>query len=305
MKGGRAVSTTSSTRGQESAAEMVLYEIIDPHVARVTLNRPHRRNAVLTPDMNRELVAKIALAENDDDVKVVVLAGAGEDFCAGEDIARVPVETFGQRREGKRLAQSPRIHGIQELQAMSWALLKCDKTVIASVQGGALGLGFNLALCCDMIVATDDATFARRQTRIGFAGFDMLLPVVLLKLGINRGYEAILTGRLLSAQELEHAGVVNAIATRDTLADETLRYARAVALHSTDGLMIGRQAKKLFWDMLGLAQWNDFVNIGHPLFTNLVWREDEANLLKERAHASSSSEALRRVYQRWEDLGFA
>ena len=299
------MSSTSSTRVEQTPEEMVLYEIIDPHVAQITLNRPHRRNAVLTPDMNRELVRKIARAEDDDDVKVIVLAGSGEDFCAGEDIARVPVETFGQRAKGKRLAQSPRIHGIQELQAMSWALLKCDKTVIASVQGGALGLGFNLALCCDMIVATDDATFARRQTRIGFAGFDMLLPVVLLKLGINRGYEVILTGRLVSAEELSHAGVVNAVATRETLADETLRYARAVALHSTDGLMIGRQAKKLFWDMLGLSQWNDFVNIGHPLFTNLVWRDDEANLLKERSHSSSSSEALRRVYQRWEDLGFA
>jgi len=109
----------------------------------------------------------------------------------------------------------------------------------------------------------------------------------------------ILTGRLVTATDLERWGVVNALASREGLADETLRYARAVAAHSTDGLMIGRQAKKLFWDMMGISQWNDFVNIGHPLFTNLVWREDEANLLKERAHSSSSSEALRRVYQRW------
>jgi enoyl-CoA hydratase len=298
------VAATSGTRVEQTPDEMVLYEVIDPHVARITLNRPHRRNAVLTPDMNRELVRKIHLAEDDDDIKVIVLAGAGEDFCAGEDIARVPVETFGLKQQGKRLPQSPRIHGIQSLQDMSWSLLKCDKTVIASVQGGALGLGFNLALCCDLIVAADDATFARRQTRIGFAGFDMLLPVVLLKLGINRGYEVILTGRLVTAADLERWGVVNALVPRAELAEETLRYARAVALHSTDGLMIGRQAKKLFWDMMGISQWNDFVNIGHPLFTNLVWRSDEANLLKERAHSSSSSEALRRVYQRWEDLGF-
>ena len=120
---------------------MVLYEIIDPHVAQITLNRPHRRNAVLTAGHEPGAGAQDRRAEDDDDVKVIVLAGSGEDFCAGEDIARVPVETFGQRAKGKRLAQSPRIHGIQELQAMSWALLKCDKTVIASVQGGALGLG--------------------------------------------------------------------------------------------------------------------------------------------------------------------
>jgi enoyl-CoA hydratase/carnithine racemase len=315
---------------------MVLYEVVDPHVARITLNRPHRRNAILTPVMNRELKAKIRQAEDDDEVKVIVLAGAGEDFCAGEDIARVPVETFGMRRDPpagetsgtgsppagtpqtgtpqagtpdagtrrKRLPQSPRIHGIQELQENSWALLKCDKVVIASVQGGALGLGFNLALCCDLIVASDDATFARRQTRIGFAAFDMLLPVVLLKLGINRGYEIILTGRKVTAADLAAWGVVSSVVPVDGLADEALRYARAVALHSTDGLMIGRQAKKLFWDMMGISQWNDFVNIGHPLFTNLVWREDETNLLKERERTGNAREALDAVHRRWEELGF-
>ena len=282
---------------------MVLYDVPEPHVAKITLNRPHRKNAILMPDMNLELKRKIVMAEDDDDIKVIILAGEGEHFCSGEDVTRVPVESFGLKK-GQRLPQSRRIHGIQKIQEQSISMLRSDKTIIAAVQGGALGLGFNLALCCDLIIAADNATFARRQTRIGFATFDMLLPVVLLKLGINFGYEVILTGRLVTAQELERRGVVNSIVGVDDLQDEALRYAKAVAAHSTDGLMIGRQAKKLFWDMLGLSQWWSFVNIGHPLFTNLVWREDEANLLKERAHSASASEALRRVYQRWEDLGF-
>jgi enoyl-CoA hydratase len=283
--------------------DMVLYEVIDEHIARITLNRPHRRNAILMPDMNIELHEKFEVAQDDDAIKVIVLAATGPHFCSGEDVNRVPVETFGLKK-GERLPQSRRIRGIVKGRTDGPGLLTCDKTVIAAVQGAAFGLGFNLALSCDMIIAADDALFSRRQTRIGFGGFDMLLPVVLLKLGINRGYEVILTGRLVTAADLERWGVVNALVPRAELAEETLRYARAVALHSTDGLMIGRQAKKLFWDMMGISQWNDFVNIGHPLFTNLVWRSDEANLLKERAHSSSSSEALRRVYQRWEDLGF-
>src|SRR5262249_41684429 len=161
------------------------------------------------------------------------------------------------------------------------SLLFSDKTIIAAVQGAAYGLGFNISLGCDLIIAADDASFSRRQTRIGFGGFDMLLPVVLLKLGINRGYEIILTGRKVSAQELKDWGVVSSIVPKADLADEALRYAKAVANHSTDGLMIGRQAKKLVWDMLGLPQWEAFLAVGHPLFTNLVWRPDEANLLKE------------------------
>jgi enoyl-CoA hydratase/carnithine racemase len=288
---------------EQAVEDMVLYDVVDRHVAKITLNRPHRRNAILTPEMNIEFGRKLLRAEDDDDIKVIILAGAGSHFCAGEDIGRVPVESFGLAK-GKRLPQSPRIHGIQKIQQQSMSLLRCDKTVIAAVQGGAYGLGFNLALCCDLMIAADNAFFARRQSRIGFAGFDMLLPVVLLKLGINRGYEVILTGRLVSSGELKDWGVVSSVVPEDQLEDEALRYAKAVANHSTDGLMIGRQAKKLFWDMLGLSQWATFVNIGHPLFTNLVWRDDEANMLKERAHSASSSEALARVYQRWEELGF-
>jgi enoyl-CoA hydratase len=56
--------------------------------------------------------------------------------------------------------------------------------------------------------------------------------------------------------------------------------------------------------MVGMSQWDAFVNVAHPLFTNLVWRSDESNLLKERAQASSPKEALAQVYRRWQELGF-
>jgi len=283
--------------------DMVLYDVVERHIAKLTLNRPERRNAILMPEMNRQLTERLDMAQDDDDIKVIILAGAGKDFCSGEDVTRVPVETFGLKK-GQRLPQSYRIRGMSRGQSQGPALLRCDKTVIAAVQGAAFGLGFNLALSCDLIIAAEGAQFSRRQTRIGFAGFDMLLPVVLLKLGINRGYEIILTGRKVSAQELKDWGVVSSLVPEGELADEALRYAKAVAAHSTDGLMIGRQAKKLFWDMLGMSQWNDFTATAHPLFTNLVWREDEANLLKERSRTGSARAALDAVHKRWEDLGF-
>jgi enoyl-CoA hydratase/carnithine racemase len=287
----------------EDAEDMVLYEPVERHIVKLTLNRPHRRNAILTPDMNEQMKVKLQRAEDDDDVKCVILAGAGKDFCSGEDVSRVPVEAYGLKK-GQRLPQSYRIRGMSKSQAQGANFLRCDKTVIAAVQGVAYGLGFNLALSCDLIVAADTAVFSRRQTRIGFAGFDMLLPVVLLKLGINRGYEVIMTGRKVPAAELHDWGVVTSLVPEERLADEALRYAKAVANHSTDGLMLGRQAKKLFWDMLGMSQWTDFTSVGHPLFTNLVWRDDEANLLKERARTGNAREALDAVHKRWEDLGF-
>ncbi len=283
--------------------DMVLYEMVDDHVVRITLNRPHRKNAIKMPEMNRELTRKVERAADDDAVKCIILAAAGTDFCAGEDVSRVPVENYGLKK-GEKLPQSYRIRGMSKQQSVGPNLLRCDKTVIAAVQGGALGLGFNIALQCDLIVAADTARFARRQTRIGFAGFDMLLPIVLLKLGINRGYEVLITGRTVPAQELKDWGVVSSLVPEDRLQDEALRYAKAVAAHSTDGLMLGRQAKKIFWDMMGYPLWNDFTAVAHPLFTNLVWRDDEANLLKERARLGSARQALDAVNSRWEDLGF-
>ena len=286
-----------------AAPPTILYEEVADHVVKISFNRPERRNALLMPDMNALLHERIRQAEDDDNVKCIILAGVGDHFCAGEDVSRVPAEAYGLKK-GEKLPQSRRIRGISKAQSESPSLLYCDKTVIAAVQGGAHGLGFNLALSCDLIVAADDAIFSRRQTRIGFGGFDMMLPVVMLKLGINRGYEVILTGRKVPAAELADWGVVSSLVPRAQLEDEAIRYAKAVANHSTDGLMIGRQAKKLFWNMMGLSEWLNYTSIGHPLFTNLVWRDDEVNLLKERSRTGNAREALDAVHKRWEDLGF-
>ena len=68
-----------------------------------------------------------------------------------------------------------------------------------------------MALCCDVIAGRDTAFFGRRQSRIGFAGFDSLLPVTLLKLGVNRGYEALITGRAITAQEMKQWGVAASV----------------------------------------------------------------------------------------------
>jgi len=218
-------------------------------------------------------------------------------------VRRMPVESYGLRK-GQKLPQSVRMRGAaKSVEETRRAILYGSKTTIAAVQGAALGMGFRLALTCDLLVAADNAFFGRRQSRIGFAGFDTLLPVTLLKLGINRGYEALITGRTIHAQELKEWGVASSVVPQDQLPDEALRYARAVAAHSTDGLMLGRQAMQMFWDLVGLSTWGSFYKVAHPLFTNLVWREDEANWLKMR-NEHGAREGLAQLHKIWEDLGF-
>ena len=296
---------TDASQTPAPAEELVLLERIEPHIARITLNRPDRANTIATPEMNKLLGQHLRACQAADEVKVIVLAGSGKHFCGGEDVNRTPLDTQNLAGAGRRPPQSTRIRHINEIEDI-WSdeLLLCDKTVIASVQGAAIGLGFRLALFCDLVIASDDARFARPQSRIGLAGLDMGLPVLLARLGINRGYEMLLTGRSASSQELHDWGFVASVVPRDQLEAETLRYARAVAAHSTDGLMIGRQAMKMFWNMQGLAQWRNFASIAHPLFSNLKWRDDEVNLFKERERTGSAKEALSAVYRRWEELGF-
>ena len=283
--------------------QMVLYEKVEKHIAQVTLNRPERGNAILAGVMDDELFRKMEMAQDDDDVKVIILAGNGKHFCSGEDLRKTPVETYGLKK-GERLPQSRRMRGAAlAAERARQTFLYSSKTIIAACQGACIGTGFRFVLSCDLVVCADTAYFSRKQSRIGLAGFEAILPVTLLKLGINRGYEVLITGRTISAQELREWGVVSSVVPEDQLMDEAMRYARAVAAHSTDGLMLGRHSMQLFWDVVGLSTYLTYYKVAHPLFTNLVWREDEANFLKMR-DSYGAREGMARLHKIWEDLGF-
>jgi enoyl-CoA hydratase len=181
--------------------------------------------------------------------------------------------------------------------------LEFPKTVIVASQGACVGAGMNLALAADILVLADDAYLGRPQARIGFAGFSTAMPLALLKLGPNRGYEAMITGRKIHADELERWGVASSVVPVGELRDEAMRYARAIAHHSADGLMIGKAALIAFWHAAGMAAFGDWVQMAHPVFTNLVWRDDEFNFVRER-EARGGKEALAELSRRYADWGF-
>ena len=282
--------------------DCVLYELAEPHIARITINRPDRRNAILSPDMHGLFEERLARAEADDDVKVVILDAVGTDFCAGDDVRRLPVERAGLAK-GKKLPQTARMANARRLHRHLTNWLEFPKTVIAACQGATVGAGMNLALAADIVILSDDAYFARPQSRIGFAGFSTAMPLALLKFGPNRGYEAMITGRKIGAEELREWGVTSTVVPRDDLGDHALRYARAIAHHSADGLMIGKAALITFWNAVGMAQFGDWVQMAHPLFTNLVWRDDEFNFVRERDRLGAK-EALRELSRRYSEWGF-
>lgn len=284
--------------------ETVLLErSIEPHIARVTLNRPEKHNALFPPEGFMELEKRIYEAAEDDDVKVIILRGNGPSFCTGDDLNRTPFEAFGGT-PGRKLPQSVRIVGIRKTTSLFPAMIHCPKPIIVQAHGTVVGAGFQLVLCADLCVAAESTKFSRAEQRIGFAGHDPFTGLLsLLHLGPKRQRELLLTGREISARTAMEWGLVNEVVPDDQLEDRVLTWARAVAAHSTDGLVIGKAFNSVVLEGLGMTQAWLASSLSHALFTNLVWRDDEWNFLKERNKKERTSEAFKDREARWRALG--
>ena len=283
----------------EEIDNLVLYEVVDEHIALITFNRPERLNAMLAPHSFLEFRRKVDRAQFNDNIKVIVITGAGDNFCSGVDLRRTPIEDAGLR-PGARLPQSRRM---QMASFGSPNLLMCDKTVIAAVNGACVAAGFHFVLECDMIIAGSGAKMGEPESRIGFAGFSPGWPLLSFKVGPNRARSMLLLGKMLPAETLEQWGLVEAVVPPDKLLDEALRYARAVAWHSTDNLMLGRRSMQFFYEQLGFGAFEKWVSIAHPLFTNMVWREDEFNFMRER-NKHGLRGAMAEMKRQWTEMGF-
>ncbi|MDI1288335.1 MAG: enoyl-CoA hydratase/isomerase family protein [bacterium] len=280
--------------------DLVLYEKVDRHIAVITLNRPEKANAFLAPYGFTELARKFKRAENDDEIKVIVLTGAGGNFCSGVDLRRTPVEAAGMR-PGKRTPQSMRMRMESYEAPEVWT---CDKTVIAAVDGACVAAGFHFMMGSDMVIAAEDARFGEPETRIGFAGFAMGWHLLVTKIGANKARELVLFGELKSAQQMYDWGVVNKIVPKGEVKDEAMRWAKAVAWHSTDNLMLGKRSMQFYYQLLGFDAYEKWVSVAHPMFTNVVWREDEFNFMRERNKLGMKG-ALNEMKKQWNDMGFS
>ena len=182
------MSTQRAERQPAVSDQVVTYEPIDG-VAVITLNRPHRLNAVV-PELVERLCAALGQARQDD-VAACVLTGAGRSFCAGHDL-RQEYEPISEAEDRRRL------HRIQDVTRL---VRQAPFPVIAAVHGYALGAGCEFALCCDLIVASMDATFGFPEVGVGLGvtgGISRLLP---LTVGMAKAKELVLLGERFSAEQ--------------------------------------------------------------------------------------------------------
>ena len=184
---------------------MVIYETRGPS-AWITLNRPDKLNA-LSYQVVDELETALKRAEADDEVRVVVLRGAGRALCAGYDLAQEAAD-----QQEPTVAEWRGVLGRDvEVTMQLWGL---SKPTIAAVQGWCLAGGMELAMACDLLVCTDDARFGEPEVRYGSGPVTLLMPFVL---GQRHTRELLLTGDTIDAATALSWGIANRVVSADRL----------------------------------------------------------------------------------------
>jgi 2-(1,2-epoxy-1,2-dihydrophenyl)acetyl-CoA isomerase len=198
--------------------ETLLYDRLDG-VGTITLNRPEVMNAT-NDTLYRELSALLAEIARDDSVGAVVLTGAGRGFCAGADVrAMDPDAGLLKRRARHRWI----------LRDILRPLVELEKPVIAAVNGAAVGAGFNIALACDIVLASERAVFSQIFARLALVpdlgGLYLLTRVV----GLNKAKELCFTAKKISAAEAFDLGIVNHVVPADALLAHAQEMAAQIA----------------------------------------------------------------------------
>lgn len=216
------------------AYECLLFEVKD-HIATLTLNRPERLNA-LGGTLREDLIDAFSRVSKDDEVRAVVVTGAGRGFCSGGD-----VKNMGERDSvGASYTVMERIQPHRDAGVM--AIRECPKPVIAAVNGPAAGAGFNLALCCDMRIASTAAKFSQAFVKRGLHpdwGGTWFLPRLV---GTAKACELIFTGDTIDAQEAYRLGIVNSVVAPDQLMSAAYALAGKIAAGPPLAIRLAKRA---------------------------------------------------------------
>jgi len=262
---------------QREAQQSLVQYRLEGNVAIIRLNRPDRLNA-LNDAMRDRLAECFKQAALDSQVRAVVLCAAGKTFCASGDVSTMGNFTVTSARE--------RLQGAHR---MVRALADVDKPVIAAVQGAVAGIGWSLALACDMVYAAQTAYFSQVFKNVGLAPDGGAVFFLAQNIGLLRAKELVLSGRRLGAQEAHSMGLVTRVIEDDTLEHEALAMATSLAAGPTLAYGFGKRmfrqvyapALETYLDVESWAQTAALMSDDH--------REGVAAFLGKRAPAFKGS----------------
>ena len=252
----------------------------------MTFNRPEKENMATAEDM-MNFIPLLQSIEEDDDVKVLIMKGAGDCFGPGADVRELgsgtaafssnPKDSYPPVR--KRLIQERK--GWQTNSAMQ-AFYHFAKVSIAQVHGYCYGLHFQWATAADITIASEDALFSHPAFRYIGPNEPTMLDWIDI-MGIKKTKELAFTGRPFTAQEMEQCGLVNKVVPREKLEAEVDEMASVIAQMPIDHIVVGKHLFETFQKMRGLpASW-DIIAMSHNLSTHVKFEPGDFNLMKDRA----------------------
>lgn len=219
--------------GADKMKAVQKYEHIEVELERgiclVTLNRPEVRNA-LVPEMKQELIGFFRDVKSSEVIKVIIVTGKGTSFCAGGNIKGFKEMSVVDAR--KRMLHS---------QQLVSAIVELDQPVIAAVNGTAAGAGFSLALACDLILASNNATFTSSFTKIGLVpdlGAGYFLPKLV---GAHIAKQIMFSGDPITAEEAKGLRIVNEVYNQENLLAEAYRVAEKLSCAAASAIALTKQ----------------------------------------------------------------
>jgi enoyl-CoA hydratase/carnithine racemase len=250
---------------------------LDGPIARIRLNRPQALNA-FSENLHAELAAAIERVDADSAIRCAVISGEGRAFSAGIDI-KGSGDGHGTRGvEFWRAELQRELVPIQKI----WS---CSKPVVAQVHGYCLGYACDLAMVCDLTIASEDAQFGEPEIRHVSASTFLIMPFVL---GLKKTKELLLTGRRIDAATAAKLGMVNDVVAADRLEEETTALARELSVIAPTAMRLNKASINRAFELMGLRNAADY-NL--EVFTQVMVSENAADFA-EAVRTKGFKEAL-------------
>jgi enoyl-CoA hydratase len=258
----------------------VIYER-SGYVARITLNDPETLNTGV-----KDFWKALAVVDEADDLKVLIIKGAGRALAAGAPLHEVGfVYGWKEPKTGEKSPRTPIRHRLKFDRNLFYEcaqkLLFFPKITVVQAHGYLLGASMDMYMLCDFIIGAEDCQFGEVEVRLGMPNLT-ITPMMILRCGLTNALDLCLTGRMLDGKEAARIGLINRAVPAVRLEAEVNRYAEGFAKFPFDGISMGKASKQVVYDIMGITSGLTNHFMMHTMGTNIHFEDDEFNFFKAR-----------------------
>ncbi|MDD5337980.1 MAG: enoyl-CoA hydratase/isomerase family protein [Dehalococcoidales bacterium] len=251
------------------------------YVARITLNDPDTMNTGV-----KDFWKALSVVEQSDDIKVLIIKGAGRALAAGAPLHEVGfVYGWKAPKSGQKMPKTAirsRIKFDRNLfYECAMKLLFFPKITVVQAHGFLLGASMDMYMLCDFIVGAEDCKFGEIEVRLGIPQMT-ITPIMILRVGLTNALDMCLTGRMMDGTEAARIGLINRAVPADKLEETVNNYAEGFSKFPFDGIALGKTSKQMVYDMMNITSGLSNHFLAHTMGTNIHFEEDEFNFFKAR-----------------------